>query len=203
MHVADVEPGAGRSSHWEALLGIWQGLELAEGWQAEIIEGGLFLVTPPQDAHNRIVADVQKQLYREILRDGGAIADCDVHQAIDLRIPSLLSLYIPDLAVLPGPLDERGEDHSAADALIVVEVASPSTAERDRKAKLWGYAHGPVPLYLLIDRWDPLLGEPAATLYSEPLNGTYADVHKVRFGEPVALPEPFGFALDTSRFPVP
>ncbi|MFC7744083.1 Uma2 family endonuclease [Nocardiopsis composta] len=103
--------------------------------------------------------------------------------------------------MLPGPLRERGAEHSAADALLVVEVASPGNADRDRKTKLWGYAHGPVPLYLLIDRWDPVQGEPAATLYSKPVNGRYTNVQRVPFGEAVKLPEPFGFDLDTAEFP--
>jgi Uma2 family endonuclease len=63
-----------------------------------------------------------------------------------------------------------------------------------------GYAHAPVPLYLLIDRYDE--DGPAVTLSSDPLDGHYQRTMRVPFGESVELPEPIGLTLDTSDFPV-
>ncbi|GAA1110299.1 Uma2 family endonuclease [Nocardiopsis composta] len=203
MHVAEVESDVNHSSPWDVLLRTWEELDLPDGWRAEISQGGVLLLPPPGDDHNDIVETVQRNLYQQILLSSGEVSRFRVHQTADLRVLPLGTLFVPDLLVLPGPLRERGAEHSAADALLVVEVASPGNADRDRKTKLWGYAHGPVPLYLLIDRWDPVQGEPAATLYSKPVNGRYTNVQRVPFGEAVKLPEPFGFDLDTAEFPLP
>ncbi|MFF7332977.1 hypothetical protein [Streptomyces sp. NPDC008150] len=54
--------------------------------------------------------------------------------------------------------------------------------------------------YLLIDRWAP--DDPTVTLYGEPRSGAYRTLYTGKFGEPVALPEPFGPSLDTGDFPV-
>ncbi|MGH3099086.1 MAG: Uma2 family endonuclease, partial [Streptosporangiales bacterium] len=94
--------------------------------------------------------------------------------------------------------EEEPSPFYAEDALLAVEVTSKRNARRDRKEKLWGYAHGPVPLYLLIDRVDPV-GQ-RCTLYSEPSNGEYLRSVTSPFGEPVELPAPFDLSLDTARF---
>ncbi|WP_121188055.1 Uma2 family endonuclease [Nocardiopsis sp. Huas11] len=188
-------------SHWEVVLRAWEQLDLPEGWRAEIIEGDIHIVTPPKDEHSEIIDQLQTRLFREKFRDGSRIGECTVHQNIDLRIPESGSLYIPDLVVLPGSVMDRGPEHSASDALLVVEVTSRSTADRDRKAKLRGYAHAQIPLYLLVDRWDPATGRGEVTLFSGPENGTYTSVVKVPFGKDIHLPEPFDLTLDTSGFP--
>ncbi|MFV2196969.1 Uma2 family endonuclease [Nocardiopsis sp. LOL_012] len=202
MSITQAETPANTPSAWELSLRTWEALDLPEGWQAEIIEGGLFFVVPPSREHARIVALLQKQLYREILRDGSGLSEADVHQTLDVRVPLRSSLFIPDLVVLPYSVLEYDPDGMVSDALLAVEVTSKSTAEKDRKAKLWGYAHAGVPLYLLVDRWDPETGRGETTLFSAPENGRYTSATKVPFGKDIDLPEPFGFTLDTSGFPV-
>ncbi|MFE3458987.1 Uma2 family endonuclease [Nocardiopsis aegyptia] len=188
-------------SHWEVVLRAWEQLDLPEGWRAEIIEGDIHIVTPPKDEHSEIIDQLQTRLFREKFRDGSRISECTVHQNIDLRIPAHGSLYIPDLVILPGRILDRAPEHSAADALLVVEVTSKSTADRDRRAKLRGYAHAHIPLYLLVDRWDPITGRGEVTLFSSPEDGRYTDITKVPFGKDIHLPEPFDLTLDTSGFP--
>lgn len=65
----------------------------------------------------------------------------------------------------------------------------------------WGYAHAPVPLYLLVDAWDET--GPSVTLYEQPGNGRYNHATTVDFGEKIRLPELFDLEIDTSRFPRP
>ncbi|GGX31702.1 Uma2 family endonuclease [Streptomyces chryseus] len=81
-----------------------------------------------------------------------------------------------------------------------MEITSKGNASHDRSAKQKAYAQGDVPLYLLIDRYDE--GGPAVTLFSDPRNGMYRTGLRKPFGEPVALPEPFGSELDTAGFVV-
>src|SRR5690606_24227884 len=125
MHVAEVESDVNHSSPWDVLLRTWEELDLPDGWRAEISQGGVLLLPPPGDDHNDIVETVQRNLYQQILLSSGEVSRFRVHQTADLRVLPLGTLFVPDLLVLPGPLRERGAEHSAADALLVVEVASP------------------------------------------------------------------------------
>ncbi|WP_370463251.1 Uma2 family endonuclease [Nocardiopsis sp. FR4] len=199
MSIAAVEPEALFS--WDFMLRTWESLDVPEGCRAEIIEGALVLVAPPKPEHTKIVWLLNKALTREVLRDGGNIAEAEVHQTVDVRVPLRSGLYIPDLAVLPYSVMEYDPDTMMSDALLVVEVTSKSTAERNRKSKLWGYAHAEIPLYLLVDRWDPYTSGGEVTLFSEPGDGKYANASKVPFGEEIHLPEPFDLVIDTSGFP--
>jgi hypothetical protein len=61
--------------------------------------------------------------------------------------------------------------------------------------KLSAYAQAPVPLYLLIDRFDA--AGPTATLFSEPIDGHYQRAERVPFGKPVTLPDPIGAVIET------
>ncbi|WP_267461967.1 hypothetical protein [Streptomyces werraensis] len=39
------------------------------------------------------------------------------------------------------------------------------------------------------------------TLHGRPEKGTYREVSRVRFGEPIELPPPFALVIDTAEFP--
>lgn len=84
---------------------------------------------------------------------------------------------------------------------MAVEITSSGNARHDRTKKLWAYAHAPVPLYLLIDRFDE--HGPTVTLFSEPVNGAYQVSVRTSFGKRVTLPEPFDVELATEGFPTP
>ncbi|MFG3366152.1 Uma2 family endonuclease [Streptomyces sp. NPDC048156] len=76
---------------------------------------------------------------------------------------------------------------------------SRSNAKDDRTKKLWAYAHAPVPVYLLVDRFDEY--GPTATLFTGPQNGAYKHAERVPFGECLELPDPFAATVDTAGFP--
>ncbi|WP_033257798.1 MULTISPECIES: Uma2 family endonuclease [Kitasatospora] len=180
---------------WSYLLDTWRELDAPEGWRTEIEGGRIQLVPPPNMDHNVIAVLISRALTRRLPDDLG------VFQTAGVQIARMEKLYIPDLLVagmtgLPkeGPLD-------AAEALLAVEITSRSTARLDRTKKLWGYAHAPVPLYLLVDRFDE--PGPTVTLYSEPSDGAYGQSVRVPFGKPVELPAPFDCVLETADFPLP
>ena len=190
MSVAAIEP----ESSTNGLLRAWRELDVPDGWRAEIIGEGISLMPPPEGKHNRIADLIQRQLYRVLA------SDCGIYQTLGIWIGMLDQLYVPDLVVMPVDLLDDGEDPYPADAaLLVVEVTSKGNADTDRKTKLWGYAHAPVPLYLLVDRWSA--DGPSVTLYSEPSSGRYRSMVRVPFGKPIPLPEPFGLDLATDEFP--
>ncbi|HVX45051.1 MAG TPA: Uma2 family endonuclease [Mycobacteriales bacterium] len=180
---------------WESLLHAWTELDLPEGWRAEIIDGGIAMTPPPANMHNRIGGLIHRALARALPDD------LEIHQTQGIRIAALDDLYIPDVVVVAprAALPAGTEPISAEKVLLVVEITSRRGAGRDRNTKKWGYAHGPVPLYLLIDRFDE--NGPSITLYSEPEAGHYRRHIQVPFGESVPLPAPFGIELSTGEFP--
>jgi len=181
---------------WDSLYAAWRELDVPEGWHAEITEEGITVTPPPTVQHTSVVEAVQTRLHAAVL------PSVAVYQRLGLSFPHLRRLYEPDLVVIPRQALE-GATYSvpAAAALLVVEVTSKSNARHDRTAKRWAYAHGRVPLYLLIDPWDA--DGPATTLFAAPADGEYADAERVAFGQTVTLPAPFVVQVDTAKFPVP
>jgi Uma2 family endonuclease len=174
---------------------------VGDRFRVEIL-GGEVIVSPlARTLHMLIVMDV-----RRLLDDG-----CDRDR---LAVTERLELFVdkdnrpqPDLAVIPVKAATRDLDATAlpaSDALLVVEVASPSNGDDDRK---WGkkykaYAKGLVPTYLLIDPHAE--GGPEITVFEHPTGTRYNAETTVRFGEKLLLPEPFDTVeIDSSRFPVP
>lgn len=197
MSVTVMETELGeQSASGDVLLRAWQDMDVPDGWRAEIINGAITVMPPPSIAHNRIGTRVNKALVRAVPDDWG------VHQTLGLSIPRIGELYVPDFVVIPDAAVEAAQiAPSAEDALLVVEIVSKHNAEQDRKKKLWGYAHGQVPLYLLIDAWEQ--NGPTVVLYEQPQNGRYHHATTVEFGDSIILPKPFDLELDTSEFPPP
>lgn len=171
----------------------WEELDVREGWRAEIVKGTIVVTPSPANIHNSVAAILTEQLVH------AKPAECLVHQTQAIELASTGDLYIPDLLVYPREkTPEDGNTVPAEHALLVVGITSPSNADQDRKRKLWGYAHGPVPLYLLV---DPHASDgPHVTLYSTPDAGVYQNSTRVRYGEVITLPEPFDLKIDTGRF---
>nr|WP_017585318.1 Uma2 family endonuclease [Nocardiopsis ganjiahuensis] len=201
MSIAEAEE-LGIPSHWEVVLRAWEELDLPEGWRAEIIEGDIKIMTPPSLEHGHIVTLIHKWLVLECHREGSGIGGAEVYQNVGVRVPLRSGLYIPDLMVLPESVLSSAPEQLIRDAILVVEVTSKSTAQKDRKPKLWGYAHAEVPLYLLVDRWDPDSAKGEVTLFSAPEDGRYTRSVRAPFGEGIELPSPFDLMIDTGAFPV-
>ncbi|MFJ6935271.1 Uma2 family endonuclease [Streptomyces sp. NPDC101132] len=190
------QTGAGR--WWDYLLQTWRELDVPDGWRAEIDEGQIRLVPPPHAHHNAIVAKIQRALYRVLPEEW------EIYQTLGIQVVPLDKVYVPDLVVMPSALVDESDPAKtdpvdAAEALLVAEVTSKGNAQDDRTKKLWAYAHAPVPLYLLVDRFDE--HGPTATLFAEPENGAYTHIERIAFGKPLVLPEPFGLSIDTAAFP--
>lgn len=133
-------------------------------------------------------------------------------RGLGVHVAPLGKLYVPDLVVMPTELiaaadPEVSDPMDASEALLVVEITSRGNAREDRTKKYRtkkyrAYARAGVPMYLLIDRFDPR--GPMATLFTEPNEGgTYKHTDAVPFGKPLALPSPFDAQLMTGEFPGP
>ena len=190
--VGSIETAGG----WGALLRAWRGLDIPEGWRAEILEGAITMTPPRAKPHSLIAELTRAALLPAIPHNWG------VCQMLGVTVPDMEALYMPDLAVTPAAALAEGADDDpvSADRLeLVVEITSPGNARLNRMTKRWGYAHALVPLYLLIDRFDK--HGPAVTLFSEPTGSDYRHSERVPFGEPVLIPAPFELRLETAGFP--
>lgn len=107
-------------------------------------------------------------------------------------------LFIPDIAVISRDDMPPGSTVPSDLLLLAVEITSRSNAKTDRTTKCAGFAAGGVPLYLLIDRFADI--GPSVVLYSDLDGGFYQNVHRVPFGKPLEMPEPFSFLLNTKEF---
>lgn len=179
---------------WDSLVRFWEEEDWPEGSKVEIIEGIVTVTPPPSNAHNITADAVHELLYQ------AKPADCGVFQTQGVIIPGRGGLYIPDLLVMPRVvLEAPGNTAPAEEALLVVEITSPSNANHDRISKAHGYAQAGVPLYLLLDPWHT--GKPTATLFGEPEGGTYRVLQSVEYGGVLTLPEPFEVKIDTAMLP--
>ncbi|HEV2240868.1 MAG TPA: Uma2 family endonuclease [Streptosporangiaceae bacterium] len=106
--------------------------------------------------------------------------------------------YVPDMVVVRP--DARTLEEERAAIALVVEVTcptSPGTVFHDRETKPKEYAKAGVPLYLLVDQergdWTLFGLAEGWQRYQVAAEGKY--------GEPIPLPAPFGFAVETSDWP--
>jgi Uma2 family endonuclease len=180
---------------WDGLLQTWRELDVPQGWRAEITEDGITMTPPPSAPHNRIAGILDRTLNRALPDHLG------VYQTLGIAIPTVGRLYIPDVCVVPIDALDKDSEVTGDQVLLAVEITSKRNATHDRKTKTWHYAHGPVPLHLLVDRYDE--DGPAVTLYSQPRDGHYQHHVRIPFGESIDLPDPVNLTLNTADFPLP
>ncbi|MFF7993218.1 Uma2 family endonuclease [Kitasatospora xanthocidica] len=181
MHESATTPGDGAKSLLEAFLAM----EVPDGFKAELIEGEIVVTPPPDGEHETVIGRVVRQVYAE------GPKGLDFAGGKGLIVPT--GRFIPDATfTTPGAMIKRGSWSKPEGVLMVMEVTS-SRSGTDRKDKRKGYAAAEIPLYLLIDRDND-----QAVLHSDPRRGDYAATVTVPIGDPLDLPEPFGFTLDTA-----
>ncbi|MEU2429966.1 MULTISPECIES: Uma2 family endonuclease [unclassified Streptomyces] len=177
----------------DVLLEGFLALDTPEGFRAELIEGEIVVTPPPDGDHEDYISQIVKQIIRRSRTD----MDFSGNKGLKLRsAPDCTRNHvIPDGTFAPSDLRLfRGADPwmPSDGVALVVEVTS-TRPRADRETKRRCYARAEIPLYLLMDR-----DASALTLFSDPENGDYRQLCTLPFGKPLALPEPFGFDLDTS-----
>jgi Uma2 family endonuclease len=162
-----------------------------EGWRVELIEGEIHVMPPANSEHEEIISELTGQV-RDHRKDLTRFTN------IGLKIPgaSMSGKVIPDVVIAPKrSYPFEAEYYDPSPVVLVAEVTSRSTGDRDRGAKLRGYARAGIPAYLLIDRAAGIV-----TLYTQPRGERYAIKAEVEISQVITLPEPLGFDLDTSEF---
>jgi hypothetical protein len=196
---------------------LWVRGELADllhlpndGTRVEVIGGEIVVSPGPNFAHNGVGQDLQRALFAAEMADPGFPWRC-VHTQ-DLNLIEIQDGYIPDLIVLDTEIYHKARRSQAQYVLpdqvaLVAEVTSRWNAADDREpgprrstATKWnGYAKVGIAHYLVVDR-DP--GAAQTILFSNPVQrlGTYRHLQTWEFGEPIRLPEPFGFEIPTHEW---
>ncbi|MEV6771204.1 Uma2 family endonuclease [Nocardia sp. NPDC051030] len=115
--------------------------------EIEIVHGHVIVCESPTPEHNRVARRLASALEELPTTEPCIRVDTDIDVVL-WRIPKY-TFRRPDVIVYRC-LEERGAKPEAGDALIVVEVSSPSTAEEDLLDKKAQYARVGIPLYLVV-----------------------------------------------------
>ncbi len=182
-------------THSDVVLEGFLALDTPEGFRAELIEGEI-VVTPPPDGEHEDYIDL---ILTQVKAHSRTSMQFSGHKGLKLDSGGACpkNYAIPDATFAPASLRLfRGADPwmPCEGVAMVVEVTS-TRAVANRESKRRCYARGGIPLYLLVDRDSSSL-----TLFSDPEGDDYLQARKGPFGNPMPLPEPFGFELDTSEF---
>lgn len=113
----------------------------------EVVHGHVIVCESPTPEHNRVGRRLASALESAPSTEPCIRVETDVDLVL-WRVPKF-TFRRPDVLVYRC-LPERGAKPEAADALIVIEVSSPSTAQEDLLDKKTQYAQARIPLYLVV-----------------------------------------------------
>jgi Uma2 family endonuclease len=179
----------------DLLLEWFLALDTPEGFRAELIEGETVVTPPPDGEHEKYISRIVRQVIRR------SRVDMDFSGNKGLKLPAGEAPpgdhVIPDVTFAPVELDVFGAAGSwmACDGVSMVLEVTSTKPHADRDAKRRSYGRAGIPLYLLVDRETSMV-----TLFSEPRADGYLRSVRRPFGDPLPLPEPFAFDLDTADF---
>ncbi|MFI6844955.1 Uma2 family endonuclease [Kitasatospora sp. NBC_00085] len=160
-----------------------------EGVRIEWSGDTLIMQASPSNIHQLNVAQVRRQ-FEQHAPDGYLPSERS-----EIVSPDVSMGREPDLTYLPvDVLSRPGNQAPAEEALIAVEIVSPSNPGNDWMDKLHDYAVMRIPLYLIVDP-----RQQTVTLFSEPNHDRYHTRSDRKFGDAIGIPEPFGFSLSLSK----
>ncbi len=172
---------------------VGERVERLTGLRVQIVGGKLVMSPTPRGKHAGVIRRLRRQL-----EAAGMPGGLDAYEVSSIALPDDPDDYVtPDLVVLPTEWEE--DDNWLADprdAVLAVEVVSPSEKSREIRDKADWYAVAQVPALLVVDP-----RKSTWTLHSRPDNGAYRDVLSGKFGDVVRLPGPLGVEIATDGLP--
>ncbi|WP_042427226.1 Uma2 family endonuclease [Streptacidiphilus anmyonensis] len=176
------------------LLESFLALETPAGFKAELVEGKIVVSPTPDGDHEDCISTI----IRAVLTTSKVPMDASGNKG--LKMPaggSPKNHVIPDITFAPRELRlfRGAPSWMPSDGVAMVVEVTSSRPSDDRTVKRHCYARAGIPLYLIVDR-----SEGQVLVYSGPSDGDYLHGATVALGESLPLPEPFGFALETSDF---
>lgn len=139
----------------------------------ELVDGELQRMMPPMNRHGARQAKVMIRL-AGIVAEGRLIGEV----GIDLGNDTVVAC---DLAIVHDSI-EQNRLLLPEELHLVVEIAE-TTAARDLGLKRLAYAAAGIAHYWVVDGVRAVIH-----VHAEPVDGDYAMIHTVRFGEPLAVP---------------
>ncbi|MDI2126708.1 Uma2 family endonuclease [Yinghuangia seranimata] len=176
---------------------------LLETHRVEYVDGGVVLVMAPAGFEHRrviesIVDDVKRAYYT-----GVSPTHWRTHsENFKWNLPGgSEKFYVPDLVVVRPGGTRSSEEREGIELIVeVTSPKSPDTVFNDSTAKPRQYALGGVPLYLMVDQkngtWTLHHLPDGERTYQVLVEGAYGEK-----SDPIPLPTPFGFALQTGAWP--
>ncbi|MEV6260930.1 Uma2 family endonuclease [Streptomyces sp. NPDC051784] len=159
-------------------------MERTEVLYGEISDGRLMMMMSPVMAHQRVANRLRDQL---ITQGGDSMS---VMAETDLEDPALGVLRIPDLCVIPRDVEESEDRAIPADqALVVIEIVSPSNSSNDYRDKVRDYARMRIAHYLIVDPRDG-----TCVHYWQPAGEDWDNRQRHVFGDVITVGD---FTLDT------
>ncbi|MEM9186200.1 MAG: Uma2 family endonuclease [Planctomycetota bacterium] len=145
---------------------------LPEGEPVELIQGRLVMSPAPISLHQFVVRQLSRWLESAEESAGGVVYISPIDVVLDDQ-----NIVQPDLIYLAKDrLDQIGDRIEGAPSL-VIEVLSPSTANRDRQQKLQLYARHSVPEYWMVDpdarTLEFLVNDEGRFVVATPTDGVY------------------------------
>ncbi|MFJ9548845.1 Uma2 family endonuclease [Streptomyces erythrochromogenes] len=173
---------------FEDLLRTAAEMDTPDGYKAELIRGKIVVSPFSRLRYSRPMRLLREQLQSHV--PDGCFADTSPFL---FRFPSAERGYGPDLYVAEEEAFEEDGLHADGAALSLVgEFTSVSTKDADWNEKLDVYGRL-VPVYLVVDMQDSEI-----TCFHDPSPHGYRARTTVSFGEPLRIPAPFDFTLDTA-----
>jgi len=127
----------------------------------ELIEGDIYAMPPEGPEH----ATVRTRLMYQML----TLPTGDWHLRVEAPLRLGASELVPNLAVVPGRVEDYAAQHPTT-ALLVIEIAA-TAPQRDRELKLGVYAQAGAP-----ECWLVNLREQCVEVYREPAGDAYKSV---------------------------
>ena len=122
---------------------------LPEGERAELIDGHIYYMAPPNREHQKILMELSARIFEYIRSHNGK---CEVYAApFAVYLDDTSNTYVePDISVIcnPDKMDDKG-CNGAPDWII--EIVSPASKRMDYYTKLFKYRTAGVREYWIID----------------------------------------------------
>ena len=156
----------------------------------ELLDGDLIVVPAPKEIHQRVLMNLSYLLFQSVKRSGAG----HVYAAPFDVVLSNTDIVQPDLLYISNERAHIITDENVQGAPdLVVEVLSPSTAERDQTFKRSLYAKHGVKEYWLVDT-----DAKTVTVLALESDG-YALVAVYGEGQALSSPTLAGFTVDTAE----
>jgi Putative restriction endonuclease len=174
-------------------------IELSEYQRVEYLDEDRLLSVPPDDFSHCVIAGcLVSTIHRSDPDPSTSHWECASNNFPWEFGDGTERFAIPDLTVARSGASNWAQFRMSI--ALIAEITSPRNVAATRNDRIWKpkwYAEGGVPLYLLVDQ------EQATWTLHQLTEGLskYQVLSSGKYGEPIDLPNPFGFSIPTDEWP--